>query len=171
MLVQMKEPARKLDIRDWVCPFMCGVAASALCFKWGHVVVQISDDHGWHLDQLYTAAFGFLSVTTGFLATFYATLQSTTEGFVHRIRETKGRTLEKFLVLTKAMIILGFVAAIACVPMMVTIPMPTDGLTIATATSSFCFGLTTWAIIGFVSIAKSFFRLLETPAPPRRGAG
>jgi hypothetical protein len=163
--------SRNLNIRDWIYPLLVGAVSGLVCAKWGHVLAGISVHHNWHLDQVYTAVFGFLAVTTGFLATFYATLQSTTDGFVQRIRNTKGRTLSKFLILTKYAIVVGFVAAIISIPMIVIAPLPSPYLNMATLMSSLWVGLAIWAISSFVAIASAFFMLLETPVPPRRGAG
>jgi hypothetical protein len=170
-VVALAMSARSLDIHDWIYPLLVGAASATVCAKWGYLLADQSTYQSWHLDQVYTAVFGFLAVTTGFLATFYATLQSTTEGFVQRIRNTKGHTLEKFLTLTKYTIVIGFVAAMASIPMIVVAPMPSTDFDIATIMSSLWLGLAIWAIASFIAIATSFFVLLETPAPPRRGAG
>lgn len=157
---------------DWIIPFTVGIVAFIATAKWGYLLTDFSKANGWKLDQIYTAGFGFLAVTTGFLATFYATLQSTAEGFVQKIRATKGGTLLKFLTLTKRAIILGFVVSLFSVPMMVVSPFPNgDVFSWPTIISSIWIGATVWAVASFYSVASMFFMLLETQVNPRRGAG
>ena len=168
----MSSNTKSLSVRDWAFPFVLGVISAFVCAKWGHVLAELATKNVWKLDQTYTAGFGFLAVTTGFLATFYATLQTATDGFVQRIRITKGHTLTKFLTLTKRTIVLGFVVALLSVPMMVATPVPqSDPLALATLASSIWFGATVWAVASFYSVASVFFMLLETPASRRHGGG
>jgi hypothetical protein len=90
---EMKHPGSSKSINlahiwEQIYPLAFGMVGVICCVVWGPDLQKLSDEKNWHLDQLFTAAFGYISITTGFLATFYGTIQSMSSGFVHRIRDT-----------------------------------------------------------------------------------
>jgi len=121
-----------------VYPILFGMVAALLWYRFGPSIVKIAADKSWHLDQLYTAVFGFLSITTGFLATFYGTIQSVSDGFIGRIRET--RVMNKFLLYLKQGIVAGFAVTILTIPMMIVTPLPG----IRTTLANYCLVIMAW---------------------------
>lgn len=101
-------------------PTVVGACVGLAWLMWGFRLVCLSAKLGWHLDQLYTAVFGFLAISTGFLATFYGTVRSISDGFIGRIRDTRAMT--RFLVMTKSAIITGFFVSLASIPMLIAAP-------------------------------------------------
>src|SRR5690348_12052366 len=92
-------------------PMVVGLAAAVAWLLYGDELVVLCARKGWHLDQLYTAVFAFLAVTTGVLATYYCTLVAMSEGFVRYIRET--RIFAGFLAYVKRSIVSGFFVSLA----------------------------------------------------------
>jgi hypothetical protein len=109
--------SRFLPIWEQYYPVAFGVSAAIVWMLWGYRLACYSEARNWHFDQIYASFFGFASITTGFLATFYGTIQSMSSGFIQRIRNT--RTLSGFLRFAKYAIVAGFIASIATVPMLV----------------------------------------------------
>ena len=150
-------------------PCVIGAAAGAAWLMWGHDVVCVSNANGWHLDQMYTAVFGFTAVTTGYLATFYGTIQSMSSGFVHRIRGT--RVLALFLKFIKAAIKIGFVCAVLSAVMMILVPLPADRYSWPNLSSAVWIFISVWAIVSFYRVASLLFFLFETEIPRERPGG
>jgi hypothetical protein len=115
------------------------------------------------------AFFGFASITTGFLATFYGTVQSMSAGFIQRIRSTKA--LAGFLVKSKRAILMGFAGCIATVPMLIVQPVPIEQFSFWSVAVAVWFGIAVWAIAGFWRVASLLFLLFETSGEGNRGAG
>jgi hypothetical protein len=126
----------------------------------GYRIACYADANSWHFDQIYSAFFGFASITTGFLATFYGTVQSTSIGFIQRIRGTKA--LSGFLRLTKRAIVMGFVGCVVTVPMLVIQPVPKEQYSAKAFAVALWLGVAVWALSGFWRVASSLFLLFES---------
>lgn len=146
-------------IWEQVYPFVFGLLAAVAWIIFGSKVVVYAQQHNWHLDQLYTAVFAFLAITTGFLATFYCTIQCMSEGFIQRIRNT--RTLSGFLVFTKHAIIIGFIVSLISVPMMVVTPLPATSFSFGAIVVALWLGVAVYAVASFYRVASLFFFLFE----------
>jgi hypothetical protein len=144
---------------EQIYPFVLGLIAAAAWMIFGSNVVCYAQQHNWHLDQLYTAVFAFLAITTGFLATFYCTIQCMSEGFIQRIRNTQ--TLNGFLAFTKHAIIIGFIVSIVSVPMMVVTPMPITSFSWSAVIVALWLGVAVYAVASFYRVASLFFFLFE----------
>jgi hypothetical protein len=153
-------------IRERYYPLAGGIATALAWWLWGVHLVEFSESHNWHLDQIYTAMFGFTAVTTGFLGTFYGTIQSMTTGFISRIRDTT--VLRVFLRYTKNAIIVGFVSSLISMAMMVVAPLPRICPSWESAASSIWMLVSVWAVLGFYRVASLLFPLFETHVPDER---
>jgi hypothetical protein len=140
-------------------PMGLGFLAAIAWTLWGYRLVCYSDAQNWHFDQIYVAFFGFASITTGFLATFYGTIQSMSSGFIQRIRNT--RSLSGFLRFTKYAIIAGFAASVLTVPMLVIQPVPKDKYSVASIGVGVWLGIAVWSISCFWRVVSSLFLLFE----------
>lgn len=156
-------------ILERVYPACLGVVCAGAWLFWGHKLVYLSEANHWHLDQLYTAVFAFLAITTGFLATFYCTIMCMSEGFVRAIRDT--RLLGRFLAFVKGAIVLGFFVSLASIPMMVVAPLPKEPMTISAFVIAAWVGVAVWAVAAFFRVAALFFFIFEARVQPRRPAG
>jgi hypothetical protein len=154
---------------DDIYPTVSGVVVAVLWLFIGSKVVAVCEDNKWHLDQIYTAMFGFLAITTGFLATFYGTLQSVSSGFLDKMRGT--RTLGSFMSYTRGAIVLGLITSLLSVIMMVAAPLPLQNFTLASFFMSLWMGLIICALCSFYRSARWFFFLLETRIPPNYPGG
>jgi hypothetical protein len=150
-------------------PFFFGLAACAGWLLIGHRLACFAEERGWHFDQLYVAFFGFASITTGFLATFYGTVQSMSAGFIQRIRGTKALT--GFLRLSKRAILMGFAGCIATVPMLIIQPVPIVQFSLSAITVAVWLGIAVWTIAGFWRVARWLFLLFETDEGGNQAAG
>lgn len=150
-------------------PCLFGLFTCVIWYMIGAHVISMCDTHKWHLDQLYAAVFGFLSITTGFLATFYGTVQSTSDGFIKLIKDT--RIMSKFLRFTKGAIVTGFVVSILTIPMLVTTPLPRDKMSASYWLMTIWLGLSVYAVCKFFRVASNLFFLFETQAPAWRTGG
>jgi hypothetical protein len=152
--------SRILPIWEQYYPLIFGILSAAVWLMLGCKVVSFFEHSNWHLDQIYVSFFGFASIATGFLATFYGTIQSISTGFIQRIRGTKA--LSGFLRLTKRAIIMGFVGCIVTVPMLVIQPVPKERYSLETFAVALWLGIAVWAISGFWRVASSLFLLFES---------
>lgn len=172
-MVEVTQPERhRLDfdaIRERLYPLAIGAVAAVAWLLWGHKIAAICVKEQWHIEQMYTAVFAFLAITTGFLATFYCTIVCMSEGFVRQIRDTK--KMAGFLAFVKRAIILGFVVSLTSVPMMVAEPAPTEQFSVAAFIVAVWVGASAWAIAAFYRVASLFFFLFEAKTEPRRPAG
>jgi hypothetical protein len=150
-------------------PIGLGIACAIGWLIGGHKLIVFAEAERWHLDQLYVAVFAFLSITTGFLATFYCTIICMSEGFVRAIRDT--RVLARFLTFVKRAIVLGFCVSLASIPIMVITPLPQEPLTASAFVVAIWIGAATWAIAAFFRVATLFFFMFEAQIQPRRPAG
>lgn len=148
-----------VGIWEQIYPFVLGLLAAVAWIIFGADVVVYAGHHNWHLDQLYTAVFAFLAVTTGFLATFYCTIQCMSEGFIQRICNT--RTLSGFLAFTKHAIIIGFIMSLVSIPMMVVTPLPTTSFSLGSLIVAVWLGVAVYAVASFYRVASLFFFLFE----------
>jgi hypothetical protein len=133
---------------------------------WGVHLVCLAEINRWHLDQIYTAMFGFTAVTTGFLGTFYCTVHSMTTGFIHRIRNTA--VLRVFLRYTRTAIVVGFASSIISMIMMVVTPLPNSRVSWEMACSLMWVFTSIWAVLGFCRVAALLFPLFESGVPDER---
>ena len=156
-------------IRERFYPLFLGLVGAAASLLWGHKLVAICVKEAWHVDQLYTAVFAFLAITTGFLATFYCTIACMSEGFIRQIRDT--RVMHGFLSYLKRAILLGFVVSLASIPRMVAQPVPTEQFSISAIVAAAWLGSAIWAIAAFYRVASLFFFLFEARTKPRLPAG
>ena len=150
-------------------PCAIGAAIGLAWLAWGHYVVCAASANSWHLDQMYTAVFGFAAVTTGYLATFYGTIQSMSSGFVHRIRGTK--VFVSFLGYTRSAIKIGFACAVLSAVMMVFTPLPTVRYSWSNVSSAVWIFVSVWTIISFYRVASLLFFLFETDLPREKPGG
>lgn len=161
----MTTDAHLLLPRSWLpkwesaYPFVLGVAATVIWVFIGNKVAHHAAANSWHFDQIYASFFGFASITTGFLATFYGTIQSMSSGFIQRIRGT--RIFIRFLLLTKRAIIMGFMGCLSTVPMLIIQPLPTEKYSLGSFAVALWLGVAVWTIAGFWRVASSFFLLFE----------
>ena len=139
------------------------MAAFALWFEFGPALVKISVQKSWHLDQLYTAMFGLLSIITGFLASFYGTIRSMTSGFIGQIQGSD--TMDRFLFLLKRAIVLGFIVSILTIPMLIIVPLATEQFGVLNYSVMFWCGAAVWAVGAFFRVASLLFVLFETKVP------
>lgn len=172
-MVEITQPERRrLDfeaIRERFYPLCIGIAVAVLWLLWGHKIVAVCVKENWHIDQMYTAVFAFLAITTGFLATFYCTIVCMSDGFVRLIRDTK--KMQGFLRFAKRAIILGFFVSLASIPMMVAELAPAEQFSISAFVVGLWLGASAWAIAAFFRVASLFFFLFEAKVEPRRPAG
>jgi hypothetical protein len=150
-------------------PTAAGVFVAIGWLLFGYKIACYAEVHKWHFDQIYIAFFGFASITTGFLATFYGTVQSMSTGFIQRIRGT--RALTGFLRLSKKAIIMGFVGCVVTVPMLIIQPIPTEPYSFWAFGVALWMGISVWAIAGFWRVASLLFLLFETSDKGNRPAG
>jgi hypothetical protein len=140
-------------------PAIFGALSAILWFLLGYKLVCYAELKNWHFDQIYVAFFGFASITTGFLATFYGTIQSMSTGFVQRIHGTKA--LSGFTKFAKRAIIMGFVGCILTVPMLIIQTVPKVQYSAWSVVVALWFGIAVWAIAGFWRVASSLFLVFE----------
>lgn len=140
-------------------PLALGLGATVAWMFVGYKMACYASANSWHFDQIYVSFFGFASITTGFLATFYGTIQSMSGGFIQRIRGT--RILTRFLFLTKRAIIMGFVGCVSTVPMLIIQPLPTEKYSLSSFVVAVWLGISVWAIAGFWRVASCFFLMFE----------
>jgi hypothetical protein len=173
MVVEVAQPEQhRLDfdaIRERFYPLCVGALTALVWLLWGDKLVAICAKEQWHIEQMYTAIFAFLAITTGFLATFYCTIVCMSEGFVRQIRDTK--KMWGFLAFVKRGIILGFIISLASIPMMIAAPTPTEQFSISAIIVAIWLGGAAWAIAAFYRVASLFFFLFEAKTEPRRPAG
>jgi hypothetical protein len=172
-MVEMTQPGgHRLDIHGvWerLYPLFWGLATVGAWLIWGHLLAALCVKQQWHLDQLYTAVFAFLAITTGFVAAFYCTIVCMSEGFIHQIRNTD--VMRGFLIFLKQAIILGFFVSLASIPMMVVEPIPTEQYSLSAFAVALWLGAAVWAIAAFYRVASLFFFMFEAKIEPRRPAG
>jgi len=173
MVADVAQPERhRLDfdaVRERCYPLCIGALTAVVWLFWGDRLVAICVKEQWHIDQMYTAIFAFLAITTGFLATFYCTIVCMSDGFVRQIRDTK--KMWGFLGFVKRGIILGFAVSLASIPMMIAAPAPTEHFSISAIVVSTWLGCAAWAVAAFYRVASLFFFLFEARTEPRRPAG
>ncbi|HLO75349.1 MAG TPA: hypothetical protein VK196_02695 [Magnetospirillum sp.] len=141
-------------------PFTLGVIAFAGWIAFGHQLAELAGLRMWAFEKIFESMFGFISITTGFLAGFYGTIQSITEGFIQDIR--KSPAFEMLLVYAKHGIIIGFVFAIYTVPFMIIQPLPLVQFSIENGfVASWC-ALCATSLSMFWRVAQHLFGLFET---------
>ncbi|MDE2167488.1 MAG: hypothetical protein KGJ66_14260 [Alphaproteobacteria bacterium] len=172
-MVEVTQPKHgRLDfeaIRERLYPLGIGIVTVGVWLLLGHKIVAFCVKEQWHIEQMYTAVFAFLAITTGFLATFYCTILCMSEGFVGQIKDTE--KMRGFLGFVKGAILLGFIVSIASIPMMVAEPVPVKQFSVAAFVVAFWIGASAWAIAAFYRVASLFFFLFEARIKPRRPAG
>lgn len=149
-------------------PAVFGAVTAVACLFWGYKLVGIAVDRNWHLDQIYSAALALVAITTGFLATFYGTIQSMTTGFIQQIRQTSKFRL--FLAYVRQAIVIGFVVSVFTVPALVVQPMPGPTVSQETIWSALWLGSVVWALASFYRVASLMFFVFEARIDSRTGA-
>ena len=151
--------------RSWeqCYPWVFGATATSATLLWGDQVTSVCKAHDWHLDQVYPAIFGFLAITTGYLATFYGTIQSISDGFIGKIKHT--RVMGRFLHFSKSAIVWGFIVSVITVPLMVISPLPTDGRPTKNLVVAVWIGISVASIASFYRVASMLFFLFEAKIP------
>lgn len=150
-------------------PFTFGLAAMVGWLLLGHEFADYCGRNQWAFDKIFESLFGFSSISTGFLAGFYGTIQSITEGFIQEIRRSV--TFETFIKYTKHGVICGFVFAIYTIPFMVVQPLPIDQLSAGNFFVASWVAVATTTMAMFFRVAQHLFSLFETRVRQRRPGG
>nr|WP_129545772.1 hypothetical protein [Methylorubrum zatmanii] len=142
-------------------PLLSGATAACLCVAYKDIIVSTFTSQNFSLPQLYTAIFGWASITTGFLFGVYGLIISKTDGFINQVRDTK--VMGVFLSYTSRAVILGFVLTILGMPFLVANVDMKDITNFGFWMGSSYIGLFIYSFIATARVAYLFSILVRVP--------
>ena len=148
-------------------PVVFGVLSFSSVLIYGRELFCMIDANKIELSNIYTAVAGLFAIITGFLATFYGSIQAIVDTRLKRIKQTAvfSRFISNIKLATKA----GFIIAILSIPYIVLSPTAagswTDRLFVAVWCGACAFGLA-----AFLRVAGMLFFIFEYSPPEDEGA-
>lgn len=150
-------------------PYVLGVMISCGWLYKGTSLARSMIENNWHFDNIYGSILGFLSITTGFLATFYGTVQSVNGGYIGRIKNSP--TYRRFISYLKHSIIVGLISSLATIPLTIAMSIPVVDWSASHFIVSAWLGVSTCTTLMFFRVAIHLFYLFETTVPVKRPGG
>jgi len=149
-------------------PVAFGVVIFSLVLIYGKELFCIIDANKIELSNIYTAVAGLFAIITGFLATFYGSIQAIVDTRLKRIEKTTVflRFISYIKLATKA----GFLIAILSIPYIVLTPTATQAWTGRLFVAIWC-GACAFGLAAFVRVAGMLFFIFEYKPPEDEGAG
>jgi hypothetical protein len=148
-------------------PFVAGIAAAFLVIAYGDWIGHIIIDNDVKLGNLYTAVAGIFAVITGFLATFYGSVQSISDTRLNRISKT--RVFLRFIRYIKIATKWGLLVSTISIPFIVFEPS-TDTSWISTISVAAWCGACVFGFASFARVAGLLFFIFEYKPPEDDGA-
>jgi hypothetical protein len=143
-------------------PVAAGVGAFAAVLSYGPTIFCIIDAGKVELSNIYTAIAGLFAIITGFLATFYGSLQSIVDTRLKRISKT--RVFQRFIYYIKVATISGFVIALVTIPYIVLVPTASGTWAGRFWVAAWC-GACTYGLATFLRVAGMLFFIFEHSPP------
>jgi hypothetical protein len=119
------------------------------------------------LSNLYTAIAGLFAVITGFLATFYGSIQAIADTRLKRIANTI--LFKRFMRYIKVATLVGFVMALSSIPYIVLAPTAAGSPFARVLVAIWC-GTCVYGFALFVRVAGLLFFIFEHQPPEDEGA-
>jgi hypothetical protein len=149
-------------------PSAFGIAVFVIVIWYGVSIARIVTEYKVELSNVYTAVAGLFAVITGFLATFYGSIQAITDTRLKRIANTG--VFARFIRYVKIATKIGFVIAITSIPFVIFAPS-TDGKWYSRILVALWWGLCAFGVATFVRVAGLLFFIFEYKPPADEGAG
>jgi hypothetical protein len=148
-------------------PTAAGVGTFAIVISYGPIIICAIDPGKIELSNVYTAIAGFFAVITGFLATFYGSIQSITDTRLKRISRTAA--FKRFLRYIKIATISGFAIALISIPYIILVPTGSGPWVPRFAVAIWC-GACAYGLATFIRVAGMLFFIFERAPPDDDGA-
>lgn len=148
-------------------PAAVGIGTFAIIISYGTPIFHAMDAGKIELGNVYTAMAGFFAIITGFLATFYGSIQAIADTRLKRIARTL--VFQRFLRHIKMATISGFVIALISIPYIVLVPTM-SGTVIAKVFVAIWCGACAYGLATFIRVAGMLFFIFEHAPPEDDGA-
>lgn len=150
-------------------PIVIGVAVVLLFLTISPHVFEYASREKIQITNAYGAVAGLFSIITGFLASFYGSIQAITDTRLRRVARTP--FFRRFLFQIKEATIAGFILAIFSIPFIIIAPdNPVDSWFTRFFISLWC-GFSAYALVAFVRVGRWLFVVFERQPPDYDGAG
>ena len=149
-------------------PAIAGVLVFATVAWYGEAIARTIATNKIELGNVYTAIAGIFAVITGFLATFYGSIQVIIDTRLKRIAKTM--VFQRFVRYVKVATKWGFFLAIISIPYIIFAPS-TDGSWINRILVAAWCGACVFGLAAFVRAAGLLFFIFEHQPPEDEGAG
>jgi len=169
-MLTMTRPVGKVSpgyIWEISYPAAVGVVIFATLLIYGKEIFCIIGADKIELSNIYTAVAGLFAIITGFLATFYGSIQAIIDTRLKRIEKTEVflRFISYIKLATKA----GFIIAILSIPYIVLTPTAAGAWTGRLFVAIWC-GACAFGLAAFVRVAGMLFFIFEYKPPEDEGA-
>jgi hypothetical protein len=143
-------------------PIAAGIGVFAITISYGPAIFCAIDAGKIELSNIYTAIAGLFAIITGFLATFYGSIQSIADTRLRRVSKTK--VFNRFILYIKVATISGFLIAIISIPYIVFAPTALGTWTARIAVALWC-GVCAYGLATFIRVAGMLFFIFEHSPP------
>jgi hypothetical protein len=170
-MMTMAWPLRRVSagyIWQETYPALAGAAVFAIVFWKGEAIACSIALHKVELSNVYTAVGGIFAIITGFLATFYGSIQSIVDTRLKRISKTG--VFLRFIRYIKIATKCGFAVALLSIPYLIFSPSTGGSLANRTLVAAWC-GACIFGLAAFVRVAGLLFFIFEYQPPEDNGAG
>jgi hypothetical protein len=143
-------------------PVLAGGIAFVLIIVYGAQLFGKLDAGKIELSNLYTAVAGLFAIITGFLATFYGSIQAIIDTRLKRIAKTT--VFRRFVGYIKIATLAGFVIALASIPYIILTPTAGGSLFGRIVVAVWC-GACVYGFALFIRVAGLLFFIFEHQPP------
>lgn len=170
MIAIRRQPGRVSvgHIWDQIYPTAAGVLVFVLVAVYGERIGCIIAAYKVDLGNVYTAIAGIFAVITGFLATFYGSIQAIADTRLRRIAKTA--VFLRFLGYVKVATKWGFIVALVSIPYIIFAPSTNGPLLSRLLVAAWC-GACAFGLAAFVRAAGLLFFIFEYQPPEDEGVG
>lgn len=148
-------------------PVVTGVIIFGVMIVYGGWIFAELDVSKVELGNMYTAISGLFAIITGFLATFYGSIQAVADTRLRRISKTI--VFLRFIGYVKLATKAGFFIAVLSIPYILLTPTPLGGWPSKVLVAAWC-GACAYGLASFVRVAGMLFFIFEYQPPEDEGA-
>jgi hypothetical protein len=148
-------------------PFIAGGIVFVIIVIYGSSIFSKIEAGKIELSNLYTAISGLFAIITGFLATFYGSIQTIADTRLKRIAKTT--VFRRFIRYIKVATVVGFVLALASIPYIALAPNAATS-TLARVFVAIWAGACVYGFSLFIRVVGLLFFIFEHQPPEDEGA-
>ena len=148
-------------------PYVAGAIAFGVIIIYGAPIFCKIQAGKLELSNLYTAIAGLFAIITGFLATFYGSIQAIVDTRLKRIAKTV--VFRRFIRYIKVATLAGFIIALASIPYIILTPTAAGSLVARVFVAVWC-GACVYGFSLFIRVAGLLFFIFEHQPPEDEGA-